>query len=120
VGRRGSPKVALSDVATLTGVSLTTASFVLSGRRDTRISGGTQERLHQAARELSYVPRNPVRASLPVAPSIGFTLRHRRHPTVRRRADPRLHHGGDGTRPFAADDRESVARPWTARSRRRA
>jgi LacI family transcriptional regulator len=63
----------LSDVATLAGVSVTTASFVLSGRRDMRISEGTQERVHQAARELSYVPRNPMGASLPVqAPSIGF------------------------------------------------
>ena len=73
VGRRGSAKVTLSDVATLAGVSVTTASFVLSGRRDMRISEGTQERVHQAARELSYVPRNPMGASLPVrAPSIGF------------------------------------------------
>ena len=73
MGRRGSAKVTLSDVATLAGVSVTTASFVLSGRRDMRISEGTQERVHQAARELSYVPRNPMGASLPVqAPSIGF------------------------------------------------
>jgi LacI family transcriptional regulator len=72
VGRRGSSKVTLSDVATLAGVSVTTASFVLSGRRDMRISEGTQERVHQAARELSYVPRNSG-SSLPVrAPSIGF------------------------------------------------
>lgn len=71
--RQRSAKVTLSDVAVRAGVSVTTASFVLSGRRDMRISEGTQERVHQAARELSYVRRNPAGASLPVrAPSIGF------------------------------------------------
>ncbi len=71
--RKGSAKVTLSDVAERASVSVTTASFVLSGRRDMRISEGTQERVHQAARELSYVPRHPASSSLPVrAPSIGF------------------------------------------------
>lgn len=71
--RKGSAKVTLSDVAARAGVSVTTASFVLSGRRDMRISESTQERVHQSARELSYVPRNPAGSSLPVrAPSIGF------------------------------------------------
>ena len=71
--RKGSAKVTLSDVASRAGVSVTTASFVLSGRRDMRISEATQERVHQAARELSYVPRHPAGSSLPVrAPSIGL------------------------------------------------
>ena len=71
--RKGSAKVTLSDVASRAGVSVTTASFVLSGRRDMRISEATQERVHQSARELSYVPRNPAGSSLPVrAPSIGL------------------------------------------------
>ena len=61
--RKGSAKVTLSDVASRAGVSVTTASFVLSGRRDMRISEATQERVHQSARELSYVPRNPAGSS---------------------------------------------------------
>jgi len=38
-----------------------------------RLSEATQERVHQSARELSYVPRSPSGSSLPVRPpSIGF------------------------------------------------
>jgi transcriptional regulator with XRE-family HTH domain len=62
VVRKGSAKVTLSDVAGRAGVSVTTASFVLSGRRDMRISEGTQERVHQAARELIELLPMPYRA----------------------------------------------------------
>ena len=69
----GSAKVTLSDVAAGAGISVTTASFVPSGRRGMRISKGTQKRVHQAAHELSYVPRNPGSSALQVrAPTIGF------------------------------------------------
>ncbi|QNP75516.1 LacI family DNA-binding transcriptional regulator [Streptomyces roseirectus] len=46
----------MSDVARRAGVSPTTASFVLAGRRDMRISGDAEERVRQAARELGYRP----------------------------------------------------------------
>ncbi len=50
------PRVRLLDVAARAGVSRTTASFVLTGRRDMRISLDAQERVLQAARELNYRP----------------------------------------------------------------
>ncbi len=50
------PRVRLVDVAQRAGVSRTTASFVLTGRRDMRISADAQQRVLQAARELSYRP----------------------------------------------------------------
>ncbi|HEY5879224.1 MAG TPA: LacI family DNA-binding transcriptional regulator [Nakamurella sp.] len=50
------PRVTLRDVAERAGVSRTTASFVLSGRRDMRISADAERRVRQAARELSYRP----------------------------------------------------------------
>jgi LacI family transcriptional regulator, galactose operon repressor len=49
-------RVTLLDVARRAGVSRTTASFVLTGRRDMRISAEAEERVLQAARELSYRP----------------------------------------------------------------
>ena len=49
-------RVTLSDVAARAGVSRTTASFVLSGRQDMRISADAAARVMQAARELSYRP----------------------------------------------------------------
>ncbi|SEF89939.1 LacI family transcriptional regulator [Nonomuraea solani] len=65
-------RVTLRDVAERAGVSTTTASFVLSGRRDMRISPATEERVVQAARTLDYrrrlVPRTPLP---PGAPAIG-------------------------------------------------
>jgi LacI family transcriptional regulator len=65
-------KVTLRDVADRAGVSTTTASFVLSGRRDMRISGATEERVLQAARFLDYRRRLVPRAALPAgAPTIG-------------------------------------------------
>lgn len=50
------PRVTLRDVAERAGVSRTTASFVMTGRRDMRISAEAEERVRQAARELSYRP----------------------------------------------------------------
>jgi LacI family transcriptional regulator len=50
------PRVTLRDVADRAGVSRTTASFVMTGRRDMRISADAEERVRQAARELNYRP----------------------------------------------------------------
>src|SRR6185436_9810408 len=49
-------RVTLLDVAERAGVSRTTASFVMTGRRDMRISAEAEERVRQAARELNYRP----------------------------------------------------------------
>lgn len=46
----------LAEVARRAGVSRTTASFVMTGRRDMRISRDAEERVRQAARELNYRP----------------------------------------------------------------
>jgi LacI family transcriptional regulator len=48
--------VTLRDVADRAGVSRTTASFVMTGRRDMRISADAEERVLRAARELDYRP----------------------------------------------------------------
>ena len=50
------PRITLAHVADRAGVSRTTASFVLSGRRDMRIGNETAQRVLQAARELNYRP----------------------------------------------------------------
>ena len=50
------PRVTLRDVAERAGVSRTTASFVMTGRRDMRISADAEERVRRAARELNYRP----------------------------------------------------------------
>ncbi len=49
-------RVTLLDVARRAGVSRTTASFVLTGRRDMRISADAEQRVFRAARELDYRP----------------------------------------------------------------
>lgn len=49
-------RTTLLDVAQRAGVSRTTASFVLTGRRDMRISADAEERVRRAARELNYRP----------------------------------------------------------------
>ncbi len=49
-------RVTLMDVAARAGVSRTTASFVMTGRRDMRISSAAEQRVLQAARELDYRP----------------------------------------------------------------
>lgn len=60
--RQGS-KPTIRDVAEKAGVSLTTVSYVLSGRHGgtTRISEATQLRVRQAVRELGYVPNHAAR-----------------------------------------------------------
>lgn len=55
-------RVTLQQVADRAGVSRTTASFVMTGRRDMRISVAAQERVLQASRELSYRPSLVARA----------------------------------------------------------
>lgn len=51
-----SQRVTLAEVARRAGVSRTTASFVLSGRSDMRISEEAHDRVLRAARELNYRP----------------------------------------------------------------
>jgi LacI family transcriptional regulator len=66
-------RVTLADVAQRAGVSTTTASFVLSGRQDMRISTGTADRVLQAARVLDYAPRlSPRSALVPGLPALGL------------------------------------------------
>lgn len=55
-------RVTLLDVAQRAGVSRTTASFVLTGRRDMRISADAEQRVLQAARELDYRPNLTARS----------------------------------------------------------
>ena len=56
-------KPTIRDVAKSAGVSLTTVSYVLSGRHGgtTRISESTQARVQAAAKELGYVPNQAAR-----------------------------------------------------------
>jgi DNA-binding LacI/PurR family transcriptional regulator len=60
--RHGS-KPTIRDVAETAGVSLTTVSYVLSGRSGgtTRISQATQDRVHAAVRQLGYVANRAAR-----------------------------------------------------------
>ena len=60
--RHGS-KPTIRDVAEAAGVSLTTVSYVLSGRSGgtTRISQATQDRVHAAVSELGYVANRAAR-----------------------------------------------------------
>jgi LacI family transcriptional regulator len=55
-------RVTLLDVAHRAGVSRTTASFVLTGRRDMRISADAEQRVLSAARELDYRPNLTARS----------------------------------------------------------
>ncbi|WP_432824876.1 LacI family DNA-binding transcriptional regulator [Dactylosporangium sp. CA-092794] len=55
-------RVTLQDVARRAGVSRTTASFVLTGRRDMRISVDAEQRVLRAARELDYRPNLTARS----------------------------------------------------------
>jgi LacI family transcriptional regulator len=56
VASGGQRKVRMREVAERAGVSHTTASFVLAGRDDMRISEETRQRVLRAAREMSYRP----------------------------------------------------------------
>ncbi|WP_326595351.1 LacI family DNA-binding transcriptional regulator [Streptomyces sp. NBC_01803] len=55
-------RVTMAEVARGAGVSPTTASFVLSGRTDMRISDAARERVQAAARELGYRPNVTARS----------------------------------------------------------
>ncbi|OIJ66500.1 LacI family transcriptional regulator [Streptomyces mangrovisoli] len=51
-----------ADVARLAGVSRATVSYVLNNTRAVRISEPTRRRVHQAAKELGYVPHAAARS----------------------------------------------------------
>jgi LacI family transcriptional regulator len=55
-------RVTMADVARSAGVSPTTASFVLSGRTDMRISEAARQRVQEAARALGYRPNVTARS----------------------------------------------------------
>lgn len=55
-------RVTLADVARVAGVSRTTASFVLTGRTDMRISTDAQRRVLDAAAQLGYRPNLTARS----------------------------------------------------------
>jgi len=59
----GQPKVTLAVIAAETGVSVSTVSLALRGRSN--ISGGTRQRILDAARELGYVRRPAAGSVLP-------------------------------------------------------
>jgi LacI family transcriptional regulator len=61
----------LDDVARLAGLSRTTASFVLAGREDMRISPDAQRRVREAAEELGYRPN---RIALSLRTSVTNTI----------------------------------------------
>ena len=66
-------RVRLSDVARAAGVSPTTASFVLAGREDMRISEAAKARVRAAAAELGYRPNLTARSlRTQVTRTIGF------------------------------------------------
>jgi LacI family transcriptional regulator len=66
-------RVTMSDVARSAGVSQTTASFVLSGRTDMRISEAARARVQDAAEALGYRPNVTARSlRTRVTHTIGF------------------------------------------------
>lgn len=70
---RKRPRATLADVAARAGVSVTTVSFVLNGRRDMRVSTPTANRVLEAARVLNYGRRVQHRATFPRGlPVVGF------------------------------------------------
>ncbi len=58
----GKKRVTLADVARLAGLSTTSASMILTGRPDTRLSAEAHSRVHAAAAELGYRPNLAARA----------------------------------------------------------
>ncbi|GLZ06117.1 LacI family transcriptional regulator [Actinomadura sp. NBRC 104412] len=58
----GAKRVTLRDVAAASGVSRSTAGFVLRDTPNISISPATRERVRQAARDLGYVPHGIARA----------------------------------------------------------
>lgn len=63
-GKRGvtlrKKKAGITDVARLSGVSISTVSYVMNGKRPISIS--TRERVLQMAKSLGYMPSDPARA----------------------------------------------------------
>ncbi|WP_229904306.1 LacI family DNA-binding transcriptional regulator [Lentzea cavernae] len=66
----------LADVAAASGVSITTASLVLTGRaRELRISEAAEQRVRSTARDLGYQRGNPAtRSRAGLSRTIGFVL----------------------------------------------
>ena len=60
--RAGIPVPTSSDVARVAGVSRATVSYVLNNTGAVRISDPTRRRVHQAARDLGYVPHAAARS----------------------------------------------------------
>lgn len=58
-------KVSSTDVARLAGVSQSTVSFVLNGKKDMSISKETRERVLEAAQQLNYIHRPTHRSHKP-------------------------------------------------------
>jgi DNA-binding LacI/PurR family transcriptional regulator len=58
----GSARVTMSDVASASGVSISTVSFVLNGTANQTISPATRERVRRAAHDLGYVPHGIAKA----------------------------------------------------------
>lgn len=54
-----------ADVARLAGVSRATVSYVLNNTSAVRISEPTRRRVHEAAKELGYVPHAAARSCAP-------------------------------------------------------
>ena len=73
-------RVTLREVAHRAGVSPTTASFVLAGREDMRISEDARLRVRRAAAELDYRPNLTAR-------SLRRTDGHAQHRRLPDRAD---------------------------------
>lgn len=57
----GTRRVTMTDVAKAAGVSIATASYVLGGKRLSKVSPATQERVLEAARTLGYRPNRVAR-----------------------------------------------------------
>ena len=58
----GAKRATMRDVATASGVSPATVSFVLNGVANQTISPATRERVERAARDLAYVPHGIAKA----------------------------------------------------------
>src|SRR5690554_733965 len=75
-------RVTMNDVAKAAGVSIATASYVLSGKRLSKVSPATQERVLDAARTLGYRPNRVARglktqrsyAIGVICPRVGFSM----------------------------------------------
>ncbi|SDO34806.1 LacI family DNA-binding transcriptional regulator [Lentzea jiangxiensis] len=71
----GRSRVTLADVAAASGVSVTTASLVLTGRaRELRISEAAEQRVRSTARELGYRRGSPEASRPGLSRTIGFVL----------------------------------------------